>query len=667
MSARYEILDTLSRPDKAPSIWKAWDTKLQRYVALRKIVEPGKDADESAVAAAAALCSLQHPNIVSVYNVDEQPAPIGTVAVMEYLNGSDMFRSIQRGVLTETDFLKVAQQILEGLAVAHKSGILHRQINPGSVMLTWLPDDSFLAKLLDFGFGGSTAPKPVGDSEDERSLIGACYLSPEALLGHGYDARSDLYSLGCVFYFTLTGEHPFNGKSFDAVRQNHLRQQQLPLKEAREDVSSKYLDWANWLAARQPDDRPRDAGMALEVLRQMISGVTNKVPDRNTGLQRVSTNDTKGTTRMPAGTAGKLPTTERTGRIQARMGMGTGSVLLPGQKNGGKANHEEEATDSIAASKKKLPVVVIGSALGAAALAAGVFWLVNRGNNEQTTIDPETNTGNDAKAKIVVNVPESKPPVFQHLAVWLRASDGAMTETSTQATPGQKVSTWVDLAETLGGGSRFVASSTSGQPKLVEHENTHGLFGKHVAVRFKPGESLHTLLEKSEVVEQGLLDENFTLFIVGKVDNDPSGRQQRIVAAQSSKSKKAWDIGWEKASYNFGLRKLPDGVNRQKLLDKALGNFQLSSLWRDKTKDLGARLLDSKGTISKALESVPANFEHGSIKLLRLGAVADLSAEGKDADYLNGEIAEVLIYRRALEARDVQTVEKYLLRRYFGL
>lgn len=193
-------------------VYRAYDTQLDRYVAL-KVLPPERTSDaarHALVVEAKAASSLNHPNIVSVYNVGSC-GEIHYIA-MELVNGRTLAEIIRERRLPLPEAVSYAIQIGSALAAAHAAGIVHRDIKPGNIMVTQVEGDGSrgLIKVLDFGLTiwGETngaAPAPI--------LGTTSYMSPEQTEGGPLDARSDIFSFGCTFYEMLTGNRAFLGTS----------------------------------------------------------------------------------------------------------------------------------------------------------------------------------------------------------------------------------------------------------------------------------------------------------------------------------------------------------------------------------------------------------------------------------------------------------------------
>ena len=148
MSERYQIKEKIGQGGLG-AVYRAVDSQLKREVALKRLLPPedsessqmSSDATEQLFKEATTLSALQHPNIVTVYDVgkDEQ----GAFVVMEFLKGETFDKTVERGALTEKDFHNVVLQTMEALSAAHHAGVVHRDLKPSNLMVNWLPSGKF--------------------------------------------------------------------------------------------------------------------------------------------------------------------------------------------------------------------------------------------------------------------------------------------------------------------------------------------------------------------------------------------------------------------------------------------------------------------------------------------------------------------------------------------
>ena len=229
LSGRYELGDVLGRGGMA-EVHIGRDSRLGRTVAV-KMLRSDLARDPSFQARfrreAHSAASLNHPAVVAVYDTGEdtlegQPVPY---IVMEYVEGStlrDLLVSGRR--LMPERAMEIVSGILAALAYSHRQGIIHRDIKPGNVMLTRSGD----VKVMDFGIARAIADTSATMTQTSAVIGTAQYLSPEQARGEQVDARSDLYSTGCLLFELLTGRPPFVGDSPVSVAYQHVREQPVP-------------------------------------------------------------------------------------------------------------------------------------------------------------------------------------------------------------------------------------------------------------------------------------------------------------------------------------------------------------------------------------------------------------------------------------------------------
>ncbi len=255
----------------------AWDTQLERTVAIKRLKIEGLPEETMGGATwqeAMRLAAIRHANIVAVYDMGtENGAPY---VVMEYVQGETIEQRLEAGgPLSDEEFGEFALQALEGLTAAHHAGLLHRDLKPANIMLARQPSGSSQVKILDFGiarFVDSTA-KP--DPKQESVTGSVHFIAPEQLNREPVDVRTDLYSLGCVFYYSLAGKYPFDGERIIDVIQAHLRHEVRPLSELRLDLAPELTQWVMALISRQPEMRHASAQLALQHL-HAIHSVTRR-------------------------------------------------------------------------------------------------------------------------------------------------------------------------------------------------------------------------------------------------------------------------------------------------------------------------------------------------------------------------------------------------------
>jgi len=259
-------------------VYKAEDTKLGRMVAL-KVLPPERVADPNRkrrfVQEARAASALNHPNIITIYDIDEAEG-VHYIA-MEHVEGKTLDRLIARHGLRVNEALKYAVQMATALAKAHSAGIVHRDLKPTNVMVT----DDGLVKVLDFGLAKLTEAAPAGDAEtavtlepttEEGTIVGTVgYMSPEQAEGKPVDARSDIFSFGSVLYEMLTGQRAFQGDSKASTIAAILREEPKPLSQVVEGLPREVERIVRRCLRKDPAHRFQhmdDLKVALEELKE---------------------------------------------------------------------------------------------------------------------------------------------------------------------------------------------------------------------------------------------------------------------------------------------------------------------------------------------------------------------------------------------------------------
>ncbi len=239
----YKILAPLGRGGMG-EVYRARDTRLGRDIALKILREDGA-ADPERVRRfedeARAASSLNHPNIVVIYEVGEATIPGESrptrYLAMEVSEGQPLSEVLAGSRVPTRRFLELAFQLADGLARAHEGGIVHRDLKPSNVMVS--RDDH--VKILDFGLaklrsvteGGSSLPAREDTETAPGTVMGTVgYMSPEQVRGEPATPASDQFSLGCIFYEMLTGNRPFRAKSSADVMSAILRDDPVALAEA---------------------------------------------------------------------------------------------------------------------------------------------------------------------------------------------------------------------------------------------------------------------------------------------------------------------------------------------------------------------------------------------------------------------------------------------------
>src|SRR5580658_4520258 len=222
-------------------VYRARDTRLERTVAI-KILPAQLSSDpvrkQRFEREAKTISSLNHPHICVLHDVGSQDGI--DYLVMECVEGETLAKRLEKGALPLDQVLRCGAQIAVALDQAHRSGVVHRDLKPGNVMLT-----ASGAKLLDFGLAKPAGPLAGGLTltaaatqttpvTAEGTIVGTIqYMSPEQIEGKEVDGRSDIFSLGAVLYEMLTGQKAFQGKSQLSVASAILEKEPAPINSIK--------------------------------------------------------------------------------------------------------------------------------------------------------------------------------------------------------------------------------------------------------------------------------------------------------------------------------------------------------------------------------------------------------------------------------------------------
>ncbi len=264
ISDRYRLIAPLGEGGMA-TIWRAVDEQLDREVAV-KLLRPQFGSDPGFAARfkqeARSAGGLSHPNIVSVYDYGTDGADGEQYIVMELIEGRDLSTVLRdRGTLSTEDAVRVAIGVAGALEVAHRKGIVHRDVKPGNILIT----DSGDVKVTDFGIARAVAETSM--TVTGTTLGSVHYFSPEQARGDEVTGASDVYALAIVLYEMLTGRRPFEGESAAAVALKRLNED-APAPSSIGHAMPPGLEAILMRAlAREQADRYPDAGAFAEALR----------------------------------------------------------------------------------------------------------------------------------------------------------------------------------------------------------------------------------------------------------------------------------------------------------------------------------------------------------------------------------------------------------------
>lgn len=281
LGGRYELRQMIGTGGMA-DVYLAEDQRLHREVAV-KILRSDLARDPAFVnrfnKEALAAAGLNHPGIVSVYDSGQEETPSGVMPyiVMEYVEGHTLREILHNGDrLPFERAIEIVEGVLNALAYSHKNGIVHRDIKPGNIMIT----DTGEVKVMDFGIARALSDAGATLTSTWNIVGTAQYLSPEQATGGQADARSDLYSVGCLFYELVSGKPPFSGETPVAIAYQHVSAPLVPVTAIESSLDPVLNGFFEVALAKDSNDRYPNAALMLKDLKRLSRGerITTQIP-----------------------------------------------------------------------------------------------------------------------------------------------------------------------------------------------------------------------------------------------------------------------------------------------------------------------------------------------------------------------------------------------------
>ncbi|WP_199176347.1 Stk1 family PASTA domain-containing Ser/Thr kinase [Actinomyces qiguomingii] len=288
LAGRYELRELIGRGGMA-EVHLGYDTRLSRIVAI-KLLRSDIAGDPTFQARfrreATSAAALNHPAIVAVYDSGEEELtqPDGSrrvvpFIVMEYVEGHTVRELLGEGeAVPIAEAVEITTGVLDALEYSHRAGIVHRDIKPGNIMLT----QAGAVKVMDFGIARAVEDSAATVTQTHAVVGTAQYLSPEQARGEVVDARSDLYSTGCLLYELLTGQPPFTGDSAVAIAYQHVREIPKSPSSIAADIPDSLDRVVLKALAKNRDDRYQDAAHMRADLLAAARGLDVAAPATDT-------------------------------------------------------------------------------------------------------------------------------------------------------------------------------------------------------------------------------------------------------------------------------------------------------------------------------------------------------------------------------------------------
>ncbi|MGL5445092.1 MAG: Stk1 family PASTA domain-containing Ser/Thr kinase, partial [[Mycobacterium] stephanolepidis] len=289
LSDRYELGEILGYGGMS-EVHLARDQRLNRDVAI-KVLRADLARDPSFYLRfrreAQNAAALNHPAIVAVYDTGEAETPTGPLPyiVMEYVDGITL-RDIVKddGPMPIRRAIEVIADSCQALNFSHQHGIIHRDVKPANIMIS----KTGAVKVMDFGIARAVSDAGVSVTQTAAVIGTAQYLSPEQARGETVDARSDVYSLGCVLYELLTGEPPFVGDSPVAVAYQHVREDPVAPSKHNPEIPPGLDSVVLKALSKNPDNRYQNAAEMRTDLMRVYQGEQPEAPKVLTDAERSS-------------------------------------------------------------------------------------------------------------------------------------------------------------------------------------------------------------------------------------------------------------------------------------------------------------------------------------------------------------------------------------------
>jgi len=371
LAGRYEVRSLIGRGGMA-EVHLGFDTRLSRVVAI-KMLRRDLALDSIFQARfrreAQSAASLNHPNIVAVYDTGEEIVSDATnrslaipYIVMEYVEGHTVKELISDGTAVPiNEAIEIVSGVLSALQYSHANHLVHRDIKPGNIMLT--PEGK--VKVMDFGIARALTDSQATMTQTNAVVGTAQYLSPEQARGETVDERSDLYSTGVVLFELLTGRPPFKGDSAVAVAYQHVEQIPPTPSSILSDIPHSLDRVVLKALAKNRDDRYRSAAEMLSDLQRVARGMDVGAPPADSWATEV----------LPSaglvGARAAVPAATSTVSAPAA-GVSSTSTSLPAVSSDG------DAASKAAAARKRRTAIIMTLVVIALLLIGGSVWALSR-------------------------------------------------------------------------------------------------------------------------------------------------------------------------------------------------------------------------------------------------------------------------------------------------
>lgn len=636
MSGRYKMLESLGTGG-AGAVFKAYDTQLDRYVAIKRLLSKQEEEREDAQSSvlrkeAGSLATLQHPNIVSIFDLGSDDE--GMFIVMELLEGDTLADCIESGSLNLQDFYELASQTLEGALYAHSLSILHRDLKPENIKVKRQPGGRLQVKIVDFGLARLAYGARKQTEDQSGNVQGSIfYMAPEQFLRQPLDGRTDLYSLGCVYYQVLSGSRPFQHVTMAGVMDMHLHHQVTLLHDVCPHLPEHVCDWVMWLFNREANDRPGNAQIALESLRSLREqGLFSDAPPAPP--EPVSPN-------LPTGSVDR-----RTGVLTSQLASRTQMLTeVPERKKNPRWIYAVTA------------VVLLGAGL--------FFWMLFRHSGKSGDVST-----NDGLAQVLA--PQPADFVIPGAIIHWRAGEksDAWTEpgkTASPLHPDDLIASWHSLVPDAGDAVLApIEKNKKNCPKYLFEKPVGFKIGLGMA-HFGIGNAMHYKIETSNPASGGYpfgadtKVKGFTLIIMARMN--VSNQEVRILRLINEDGKHYLGMRATAANEFMVGANVGDKANFLKAPGKNIKQFNVISIvWNGTANKLLICARDQNGIKQGPVESATPQG-CSLLNEIRFGEAPASNADPKV--FFQGDLAELMLWPFPMSSEQRTLMEQKLSEFYF--
>lgn len=464
VNGRYEIIKSIGEGGMA-NVYLAKDTILEREVAV-KILRGDLAFDEKFVRRfqreALSASSLSHPNIVEMYDVGEDDGKY--YIVMEFIEGKTLKQLIKkRGFLTVPEVVDIMLQLTDGLAHAHDSYIIHRDIKPQNILIL----DNGLVKITDFGIAMALNSSELTQT---NSVMGSVhYLPPEQASGRGSTIKSDIYSLGIIMYELLTGKLPFKGENAVEIALKQLKDKMPNIRKQMTDIPQSIENIILKATAKNPKNRYNDA---REMYQDLKVALDEDQINQARHVYKYLEQDLEDTKIMP--------------------------TIKVGKKKQGDDVVATKIDDQDLSKQNKWIKILVGTFLGLVVLLSVIFILIPFFTNVPDVKIPDVSGKSVENAESILEKLGFKVEVETKKVYSDIIEEGMVVETEPKIGRTVKKGTIITLCESLG-------------TKHLETEDYTGQNYIEVKAILETVHGLNVLIEKSEVENPDDFDPNIII------------------------------------------------------------------------------------------------------------------------------------------------------------